>query len=162
MKLTKFALVAALLASGVVLHSPVLLAQQSADSKPAAQQGDTKKPDGAPGGQRQGNRPDRLKQMTETLGLSEEQQTKLRPILKEETDKMRELRQDTALTQEQRREKAKALRDDSEKKLKAVLTTEQFEKWQKARQERGNRPGGGQGQGRPQRPAQQQQQSPQQ
>ena len=38
---------------------------------------------------------------------------------------------DTSLTPEDRRAKMKALRDDTTTQMKAVLTPEQFDKWQK-------------------------------
>ena len=56
---------------------------------------------------------------------------KVKPILEARDQKMRDLRGDTGLTPEDRRAKMKALRDDMVTQMKAVLTPEQFDKWQK-------------------------------
>ncbi len=92
-----------------------------------------------------------LKRLTEELKLTEAQKQKVEAHQKAQMEQMAKLRQDTSLTQEQRREKMRALREENDKKMKEILTTEQYEKWQKLRQERpggaGERRGGGQGQG---------------
>ncbi len=90
-----------------------------------------------------GKRPDaqaRLNQMGEQLNLTAEQKEKIKPLLEKEREKMQGLRD---LAPEQRREKMQELRKEMEPKYKAILTTEQFEKWQKLRQQRGGKAGEG-------------------
>ena len=48
---------------------------------------------------------------------------------------MRDLRADTNVPRDQMREKMRTIRDDSDKKLKTILTTEQWDKLQKQREE---------------------------
>lgn len=133
MNLTKIALLLAL--GSLVAWAPAAFAQDkkadTSDAKPKA-------PAGAQAGQRQ----DRMKQMAQQLELTEEQQKQVKAILKEEADKIKPLREDGDLSTEDRRAKMKEIRDGTAEKLKKVLKPEQYEKWQKARAQRG--PGGGQ------------------
>ena len=56
---------------------------------------------------------------------------------------MGDLRQDTSLSQEDKAAKRKAIQEDTTAKMKAVLTAEQFQKWQEMQtQMRNHRPGG--------------------
>ncbi len=90
-----------------------------------------------------GKRPDaqaRLNQMGEQLSLTAEQKEKIKVIFEAEREKYQGLRD---LTPEQRREKMQEMRKAQETKLKSILTTEQFEKWQKLRQQRGGKAGEG-------------------
>jgi Spy/CpxP family protein refolding chaperone len=72
-----------------------------------------------------------LDQLAQQLNLTDDQKAKVKPILEARDQKMHDLRGDTSLTPEDRRAKMKALRDDIITQMKAVLTPEQFEKWQK-------------------------------
>jgi len=85
---------------------------------------------------------DRMKRLTEDLKLNEKQAKELETIFAEQMKEMRALRQDSNLSQEQRREQYTKLRAKYEPKIKKVLTTEQWDKYQKMRTER--RRGGGQ------------------
>ena len=108
---------------------------------PAAQR--PARPGGGPGQQA-----DRLKMLAERLGLSAEQQEKLKPLLAEETKKMQELRQDTNLQGQERRDKMAKIREDSRKKIKdaKILTDDQWKKWDEMLAKQRQR-GQGQGQG---------------
>jgi len=112
-------------------------------------------------GRGQGQRGDRLAQLSEALKLTDEQKGKLKPVLKAQQAKSRELRQDSALTAEERRNKSRAVRQEFTAKIKEILTKEQQEKFDKLQEQgpgRRQRQGGdGQGGGeRPQRRRQQQ------
>jgi Spy/CpxP family protein refolding chaperone len=85
------------------------------------------------------SRQSQFQHMAEQLKLTDEQKTKLQPILKEETTKLRELRQDTNLTAEQRRDKAREIRAQYVAKAKPILSTEQFEQFKKTQQQTGGR-----------------------
>ena len=106
----------------------------AAPPKPAVER--PNRPPGTAGGGG-GQRVDRIKQMAEQLGLTQEQQDKLKPILAEEAKKMRELRQDTTLSNEQRREKMAKLREENQKALKdsKILTDDQLKKWEKIQED---------------------------
>ena len=127
MKATKTMLIAALAAGSLLVWSPALRA------------GDTNTPPSTPpaGAPPAGQRPPGMRggptldQLAQQLKLTDDQKAKVKPILEARDQKMRDLRGDTGLTPEDRRAKMKALRDDMVTQMKAVLTPEQFDKWQK-------------------------------
>jgi Spy/CpxP family protein refolding chaperone len=86
-------------------------------------------------------RESRMEYLSKELNLTDEQKTKLKPILADEGKQMRAVHDDTSLTQDQRREKMKELRANSETQINDILTPEQQKKFeelkaqQKARHE---------------------------
>jgi Spy/CpxP family protein refolding chaperone len=70
------------------------------------------------------------------LNLTEEQKTKLRPIIMEENQQMEALRNDNSMTQDQKIAKANQIRADASPKIKAILTPEQLQKLSQMQQER--------------------------
>jgi Spy/CpxP family protein refolding chaperone len=81
-----------------------------------------------------------IERMTEQLELTDGQKEELRPILEAQGEKMREIMQDSSIDREQKREQFMKLRKETEPKIKQILTEEQYEKWQKLRQQqRGGR-----------------------
>ncbi|HEU5070103.1 MAG TPA: hypothetical protein VFV96_06800 [Verrucomicrobiae bacterium] len=74
--------------------------------------------------------------IAEELGLSAEQKTKFEAVMKDAAEKRKALRDDTSLTQEQRREKGKAIAEDTQKKVKEILTPDQQKKLEDLRKER--------------------------
>ncbi len=84
----------------------------------------------------------RVDRMASELKLNEEQKTKVTTLFETETKKRQELRADTALSREDRREKGRTLMQEQNKKLKEILTPEQFTQWQKMRPQGRNRQGG--------------------
>jgi len=124
MKMHKFTLLAALAAGTLIALTPTLRAEDKPNRPDRAE-----RPAGGPG-----QRGDMLKRMAEELGLTEEQKTKLQEAFKEQ----REANKD--LSPEERREKMKETREAINAKIKAILTAEQYAKWEKIREER--RPGG--------------------
>lgn len=127
MKMHKVSLMAALAAGALIAFSPVLRAE---DTKPEAR---------TPGqGPRAGMIKERLAKMAEELKLTDDQKTKVEAVLKEQAEKMRGLKD---ATPEERREQGKAMREETAKKMKDILTPEQYEKFLKLR-EQGPRGGG--------------------
>ncbi len=82
----------------------------------------------------------RLDMMKERLNLTDEQVPKVKAVLEEGNKQMAEFR---ALPQDERREKMQALREEQNKKMKAILTPEQFEKYQAMGPGKKGGPGGG-------------------
>ena len=78
---------------------------------------------------------ERLKTLTEKLGLSEEQQGKIKAIFEKNAPKAKELREDAALSQEDKRAKLMELRKGEAEEIRAVLTPEQQEKMKALRKE---------------------------
>jgi protein CpxP len=89
---------------------------------------------------------ERIAHLKEVLGLTSEQETKIRDIFKAEGDKMRadrEANKGSKPDPEERRAKMKAEREKIEAAIKAVLTPEQvtkFEAMKKERKDHGPRP----------------------
>ena len=78
---------------------------------------------------------ERLKTLTDKLGLSEEQQGKIKEIFAKNMPKAKALREDTALSQEDKRAKMQELRKGEAEEIRAVLTPEQQEKMKALRKE---------------------------
>jgi len=78
---------------------------------------------------------ERLKQLSEALKLTDEQKTQLAPILKEEGEKLRAIFEDTKSSREEKGKKMQEARKDLTAKVKAVLTPEQAEKYEKIQAE---------------------------
>ena len=115
MKSTKTLLIAALAAGALLAGSSALRAQDATNTPPAGEHGPGMK-----------GHPD----LTKQLDLTATQKPKVEAIRKSAMEKGRALREDTSLTQEEKKAKAKAIKDDMATQMKAVLTPEQFAKWQ--------------------------------
>jgi len=76
----------------------------------------------------------RLNLMTRNLGLTMEQQKKIRPILQEEAAQIETLRGDDTYNREERRSRLQKLNESTYEKIKPVLTPEQQKKHEVARQ----------------------------
>ncbi|HTZ22073.1 MAG TPA: hypothetical protein VMC06_14400 [Opitutaceae bacterium] len=110
--------------AGVVVMSPVVRAADTpAPSQPA---------NAARGGAIR----EHMKAVAKELGLTDQQQQQLKPVLKAEAEKLKALRADQSLSRQEKRDKMKALREENVAQMKSVLTPDQFAKWQKLRQER--------------------------
>jgi periplasmic protein CpxP/Spy len=87
----------------------------------------------------------RIDRLSQRLNLTDEQKSKLLPILQNQQSQMQSLRQDSSLTPEQRQEKAKQIRSETHKQVFSVLTPEQQkqlrEGWQRHKRA-GNPPQG--------------------
>jgi periplasmic protein CpxP/Spy len=136
MKLNKTLMIAALIAGSMFAADMAVRAQDASNTPPAGA-----RPPGGPGARGRMN----FDNIAKELALNDEQKTKAKPVFEEMQQKMTDLRKDTSLSQDDRRAKMKEIRDDSNKKLKDIFTTEQFDKWQKMNQNRrpqGAAPGG--------------------
>jgi periplasmic protein CpxP/Spy len=114
MKSTKTMLIAALAVGALLAGSSALRAQTATNTPPANAHGGMK------------GRQDIAKQ----LDLTDDQKPKVQEIMKSAMDKGRALREDTSLTSQEKNDKAKAIKEETATQLKAVLTPEQFTKWQ--------------------------------
>lgn len=80
---------------------------------------------------------DRLKQLSDALGLTEEQKTKIMPILTEEYAALSAVWQDKSLSRDARNDKVKSIRDSFGPKIEALLTPDQKTKWEGLKKMRG-------------------------
>ena len=112
--------------------------QDSQEAPPA--QGDQQ-----PGmGRNMGRRPmmsvdDQLKHLTKKLKLSDEQQTKLKPILEDQHKQMDQLREDSSLSRQDKFSKMQDIRQSSDTQIKSVLNEDQQKNFDKMRAEQQDR-----------------------
>lgn len=126
--------------AGLLSLTPAVHAQTNAPGNAPRQ--------GGGGGGRGRSVDEQVTALTEHLKLTDAQKPKVKAILEEQQKKMQELRGDTGLSQEDRRSKATAMREETNKKMKEVLTPEQFKQYEEyLQQQRGRRQGGGGGGG---------------
>lgn len=137
MKANKTMLITALAVGSLLAWSPALRAGDSTNTPPSTPPAGAPPAGQRPPGMRGGPT---LEQLTQQLNLTDDQKTKVKPILEARDKKIADLRADTSLSQEDRWAKMQAIRQDTSTQLKAILTTEQFEKYQQMTQRR--RPGG--------------------
>ena len=117
MKLSQRSFIAALVLGGLVAFSPVSQAAKAArQAKPTATTRAKAK--------------DRLTALTEKLGLTADQQDKVKAILKEEAAKLKEVRGKSDLTTQQKREQARAIQQETNTQIKGILTPDQVAKRQ--------------------------------
>ena len=76
-----------------------------------------------------------LQMLTEKLNLTDEQRTKLKPILQDQAQQVKAVHDDTSLSQEQKSSKMKALHASFRDQINAVLTPEQQAKFKEMRHE---------------------------
>jgi Spy/CpxP family protein refolding chaperone len=81
-----------------------------------------------------------FERMVEELNLTDDQKPKVKTIMDAQTQKMRDVREDDSLSQDDKRAKMKAIHEDTATQLQAVLTPDQFAKWQKISQRMPRRP----------------------
>lgn len=103
-------LIAAIVLGALVAFSPSSQAQEKKRGPDAAEQ---------------------FKQLTELLALTAEQKPKIEALVKEQVEKSRAIYSDSNVAQEDRRKKVGELRTEFTGKIKAVLTKEQGEKYDK-------------------------------
>lgn len=89
-----------------------------------------------------------LERMSQTLNLTDDQKTKIKPILQNQDKQMHELMQDTSLSQEDRRSKFQEIRRNTMSQIKPILTSDQQKKLESMHER------GGEGHGRGGRPDQ--------
>jgi periplasmic protein CpxP/Spy len=118
--------------AGCLLSVPKLVAADSTAAPSDKPKAATNRPEGA----RADRARERIQEVAKELNLTDEQKEKIRPVLQAEAEKLRALRQDTNLSREERQAKVKEIRDDIAAKIKPILTAEQYDKWQKMRQQR--------------------------
>ena len=83
-----------------------------------------------------GNEDTRLEHLSRQLNLTDDQKTKLKPILRNEWQEMKPVHDDTSLSQQQKREKMKSIHEKYRSDIAGVLTPEQQEKWKNMQEHR--------------------------
>lgn len=73
--------------------------------------------------------------MSEKLNLTDEQKTQITPIIADRQQKMEALRADTSTDRREKGQKMRAIYQDSDTKIKAVLTDDQKQKYEAMEQQ---------------------------
>ena len=82
----------------------------------------------------------RVDQMKKNLNLTDEQVPKVKAAMEDQQKKMQELRGET--DQQARRTKMREIMEQTNTKMKGILTDEQYKKFQETMQQRGGNKGG--------------------
>jgi hypothetical protein len=123
MKVTKRLILAALLAGGVLVCDTTLRAQNAYTNLPA--------PAGPLGGGMRARVMPTVEQLTTNLSLTADQIPKVKAALDDQKQKLADLRADTSIQPPDRRAKMQDIRTELTAKMKAILTEDQFVKYQK-------------------------------
>jgi Spy/CpxP family protein refolding chaperone len=85
-----------------------------------------------------------LDRLTQQLNLTDEQKAKIKPILEDQAKQMETLRGDTSVSPQDRRSQFMQLRENTSKKIRAVLDPDQQKKYDEMQnaQRRFGGPGG--------------------
>ena len=124
MKTTKPLIITTLVAGSLLAANFTVHAQNATNSPPSQPPAGSPPPGGPPGGL----------MMARQLNLTDDQKPKFKSIMESRMQKMRDLRQDpnfASMSPQDRMAKIKAIQDETEAQMKALLTPEQFEQWQK-------------------------------
>jgi len=138
MKSTKTLFLTALAVGGLLAFGMVANAGDTTNNPPATPPVGAPPP-GGPGMRGQAG----FDRIAEQLNLTDDQKPKVKAILEDQRKKMGDLRDDTSLSREDKMAKRKAVHEDTVTQMKAVLTADQFQKWQAMQPQMGNRHPGG-------------------
>jgi len=120
-------LLLSVIALAVVAAAPVLRAEDAPAAPPA--------PSPAGGSDHKGPRGDRLKELSDKLGLTDDQKAKIKPILLDEAQAIKALREDTSVDKEARRAKIMEIHKAHVDQINAILTPEQQAKFKAGREQ---------------------------
>ena len=129
MKFTKPLIITALVAGNLLAWNFVLQAQDATNTPPPAPPAGGPPP-GGPGMRGQPN----FDMIAQRLNLTDDQKPKFSSIMESRMQKMRDLRQDpgfASMSPADRGAKVRAIQDEMQVQMKALLTPEQFDKWQR-------------------------------
>jgi periplasmic protein CpxP/Spy len=116
MKLAKISLVAAIVLGGLVACSNLAVAQ-----------------DAGTNAAKKGKRPtieQQMERLDKELKLTDEQKPKVKAVMEEFGKKRQELFSDTSADRSAQREKMRTLTEEQNKKMKEILTADQFKKYE--------------------------------
>lgn len=139
-RLVATAFLSALLSLGFGLGTAFAQDQDAAPSAPAQQSGEQSEGMGRHMGHRQmPSVDDQVKNLSEKLNLTEDQQAKLKPILEDQRAQFAKIRDDSSLSREDQFGKMRELRQSSDAQIKSVLNEDQQKNYDKMREERRGR-----------------------
>ena len=121
-------------AASVILGAGLALAAPQTQDQPAAPETNQ-----ASHGHRQMDPQRQVKMLTKRLNLTADQQNQILPILTDRQEQIKSIMSDSSLSKQDRHAKMQTLRQDSDTKIKAVLTDSQKQTWDQMQQQRQER-----------------------
>lgn len=115
MRLNRVGLIAAAVLGGLLVASTVAVAQEKGEGK------------GKKGGF---SVEDRLDRIDKAVTLTDDQKPKVKAVLEDTDKKSQEIRRDSSLSREDRMAKMQPIMDAQDKKLKEILTADQYKKYE--------------------------------
>ena len=76
----------------------------------------------------------RLERLSQKLDLTNEEKTKIRPVLRGETERIMQVRSNTSLSPGETQRRIKLIRGDTHQRIGEFLTPEQKKQWQESSQ----------------------------
>jgi periplasmic protein CpxP/Spy len=128
MKCNKLAAITILALSGVLAGNTTAADATKPASPPAEKKAETAKPTA-----------EDIAKLEADAGLNDEQKAQVNALLNELKEKRRAIKEDASLSSEEKKAKTKALNQEiqgKDGKIKAVMTVEQFAKWEKLQEAR--------------------------
>lgn len=80
-----------------------------------------------------------LEHMSKELNLTDDQKTKIKPILEDQSKQMQDVRQNTSASEQDRRAKMKQIHENTMSQLRPILTSDQQKKLDEMMSHRGER-----------------------
>ena len=139
-KLNLFLSITAMLIFGAAAFAAAPQDAQSSQ-QPSAQSGKGHAHGAGEGhGRGMGMNPDAmLEHMSTELNLTDDQKTKIKPILEEQSKQMQDLRQNTSTSEQDRRAKMKQIHENTMSQVRAILTSDQQKKLDEMMSQHGER-----------------------
>ncbi len=78
----------------------------------------------------------RLKRLNQQLNLSNQQKSKIRPLLEHEVERIEEVRSNTSLSEGETQKRIHAIHKDTNQRIGQLLTAEQRKQWPDANQQK--------------------------
>jgi len=80
-----------------------------------------------------------VQKMTKTLNLTQEQQTRIKPIITDMLNQMKTVMSDTNLSKQDKMARLRTIRENGSSRIRAILTPEQQKKWDEMKAQGGKR-----------------------
>jgi hypothetical protein len=78
---------------------------------------------------------EKLQNLSQVLGLSEQQKSQLLPVLKAEAPKLEQIKSNPSMSKRDKRKEMKSIHDQADPQVKAILTPTQYEQWKSIRKD---------------------------
>jgi hypothetical protein len=78
---------------------------------------------------------EKLQNLSQVLGLTEQQKSQLLPVLKAEAPKLEQIKSNPSMSKRDKRKEMKSIHDQADPQVKAILTPTQYEQWKSIRKD---------------------------